>query len=71
MPDPSVDDHAIVFNETGFRMPMSLHGIFSYFPTSKPSVEDMTDLGEVYLLSPPSWDPHNEAYAKNEETFLD
>ena len=35
--DPTVDDHTITFLETGFRIPLSLWGIFSYFPTSKPT----------------------------------
>ena len=29
--DPTVDGHAITFVETGFRIPLSLWGIFSYF----------------------------------------
>jgi hypothetical protein len=35
--DPSVDDHSLCFPETGFRIPLSLWGMFSYFPTSKPT----------------------------------
>ena len=34
--DPTVDDHTITFMEIGVRIPLSLWGIFSYFPTSKP-----------------------------------
>ena len=28
------EDHVIIFPETGFRIPMMLWGIFSYFPTT-------------------------------------
>ena len=35
--DPTEEDHAITFPETGFRIPLSLWGIFSYFPTTKPT----------------------------------
>ena len=68
--DPSVEDHAVIFRETGFRIPLSLHGIFSCFTTSKPSVNDLNEIDQVYLLSPPSWNPHNISYAENESSFL-
>ena len=38
--DPLVEDHATVFKETGFRIPLSLNGIFLCFPTTKPLVSD-------------------------------
>lgn len=47
--DLSVEDHAIVFKGTGFRIPLSLHGIFSSFPTTKPSVDDLNGINDVYL----------------------
>ena len=69
--DPTVDDHAITFAETGFRIPLSLWGIFSYFPTSKPMHDDLLNPNEVYILSPASWNPHSDAYSANEESMLD
>ena len=69
--DPTVDDHAITFAEMGFRIPLSLWGIFSYFPTSKPMHDDLLNLNEVYILSPATWNPHSDAYSVNEESMLD
>jgi hypothetical protein len=69
--EPSVDDHSILFPETGFRIPLSLWGTFSYFPTSKPTAEFMQGTEEVYLLTPSRWNPHCDAYATNEENMLD
>ena len=69
--DPTVDDHAITFAETGFRIPLSLWGIFSYFPTSKPTHDDLLNPNEVYILSPATWNPHSDAYSANEESILD
>ena len=69
--DPTVDDHAITFVETGFRIPLSLWGIFSYFPTSKPTHDDLLNPNEVYILSPATWNPHSDAYSVNEESMLD
>ena len=69
--DPTVDDHAITFTEMGFRIPLSLWGIFSYFPTSKPTHDDLLNPNEVYILSPATWNPHSDAYSTNEESMLD
>ena len=69
--DPTVDDHAITFMETGFRIPLSLWGIFSYFPTSKPTHDDLLNPNEVYILSPATWNPHSNAYSTNEKSMLD
>ena len=69
--DPTVDDHAITFVEMGFRIPLSLWGIFSYFPTSKPTYDDLLNPNEVYILSRATWNPHSNAYSTNEESMLD
>ena len=69
--EPTVDDHAITFVETGFQIPLSLWGIFSYFPTSKPTHDDLLNPNEVYILSPATWNPHSDAYSTNEESMLD
>ena len=69
--DPTMDDHAITFVETGFRIPLSLWGIFSYFPTSKPTHDDLLNPNEVYILSPSTWNPRSDAYSTNEESMLD
>jgi hypothetical protein len=71
MEDPTEEDHAITFPETGFRIPLSLTGTFSFFPTSKPSVNDLIDPEEVYILTPTTWNPHLDVYARNEESMLD
>ena len=72
--DPTVDDHAIRHPETGLRIPLSLWGIFSYFPTRKPKVSELQKSEEVegiYILTPEVWNPHSDAYAFNEESMLD
>ena len=69
--DPTVDNHMITFMETGFWIPLSLWGIFSYFPTSKPTHDDLLSPTEVYILSPATWNPHSDAYSTNEESMLD
>lgn len=65
------DDHSIFFKETGFRIPLSLWGVFSYFTTMKPTSEELDQCEDVYDLSPTVWNPHSDAYASNEEAMLD
>ena len=69
--DPSIEDHSIYFKETGLRIPLSLDGVFSYFPTNKPSEEKLMESEDIYLLTPEHWNPNSMAYAKNEESMLD
>jgi hypothetical protein len=69
--DPSEEDYAITFPETGFRIPLSLWGVFSYFPTTKPTKDDLFEPDEVYLLTPTRWNPYTDVYAKNEDAMMD
>ena len=68
---PTVSDHSVYFPETDFRIPLSLQGIFSYFPTSKPTGEMMNGSEDIYVMTPSRWNPHSEAYAANEENMID
>ena len=68
---PSEEHHAIIFQETNFRIPLTLHGTFSYFPTSKPTTQELEEPEDVYVLTPTTWNPHSDAYVINEESMLD
>ena len=67
---PTEEHHAITFQETNFRIPLTLHGTFSYFPTSKPSTQELEE-PEVHVLTPTTWNPHSDAYVTSEESMLD
>ena len=69
--DPSVSDHSILFEESSFRIPLSLSGVFSYLPTTKPSSTTLNECDEVYIITPSRWDPHNHVYSSNERNMLD
>ena len=69
--DPSTNDHEIIFPETRFRIALSFWGIFSYFPSNKPTIEMLYKSEEVYLLITQNWDPHTDAYVQNKENMLD
>jgi hypothetical protein len=71
MEEPTEEDHALTFPETGFRIPLSLTGTFSFFPTTKASVNDLIDPEEVYILTTATWNPNLDVYAMNEKSMLD
>ena len=67
--DPGIDNHTLWFPDQKARMPLQLNGIFSCFPTDKPSSQDIDncDPSNVPHLSPKGgWDPHNSVHAENE-----
>ena len=68
---PTEEHHAIIFQEKTFRIPLTLHGTFSYFPTSKPTTQELEKPEDVYILTPTTWNPHSDAYVINEESMLD
>ena len=68
---PTEEHHAITFQETNFLIPLSLHGTFSYFPTSKPNIQELEEPEDVYVLTSTIWNPHSDAYVINEESILD
>jgi hypothetical protein len=71
--DPAIQDHSIYFEAFKLRIPLALWGIFSYFPTRKPTIKDLqSDENEVLLITPDGpWTPHTDVYARNEENMLD
>ena len=69
--NPTSMDHAVVFKDTDFKIPLSLRGTFSYFESSKPSRDTMLHSDEIYLLTPTRWDPHTTVYQENEANMVD
>ena len=51
--------------------PLSVWGIFSYFPSIKPSIQDLQGEQDVYILTLVTWNPHSDTYTSNEDSMLD
>jgi hypothetical protein len=70
--DPDVSDHSITFPDDNLRIPLQLWGIFSFFHTRIPTLDEITH-AEPIFLTPDShnWDPYSEHFAKNEDSMLD
>ena len=69
--DLTANDHALIFKEMGFRIPLSIHSIFSFFPTTKPMVKELQVGHDVYILTLECWNPHTDTYSANEASMLD
>jgi hypothetical protein len=67
----TIEEHSMLFPETGLSIPLSLWGTFSYFPTCKPTATHMQDSDEIYMLTPDRFNPHDDSYAENEDNMLD
>ena len=62
--NPEEEDHSVYFKEEGLRMPLRLHGVFSYFPSSKPSNELLNDCTKALLLTlDGTWNPNSDVYS--------
>ena len=69
------ESHSILDEESGLRIRLKLDGVVSYFPTIYINKDELEDPGsyEAIFLSPDaeSWDPYDEPYALNEDSFID
>ena len=67
--DPSVEDHSLFHEESGFRMLFTLDGTFTVFPThalTNKGIKQAKVYSTIYLRTPDShkWDPHDESYKR-------
>ena len=71
--NPSIENHSIYFPSDSYRIPLSLWGIFSYFPCRCPTDLELNECNNVQLMTPDGsrWNPHSDVYARNEENMLD
>ena len=70
---PTVQHYSIFFEEDNLRIPLALHGVFSYFPTILPSAHNMSDTLSILHLNPNVliYNPRSEAYARSEQNMQD
>jgi hypothetical protein len=70
--DPKIDgdSHTISFPQENLKIPLSLKGIVSYFPTRRPTREELESCPRIELTAPePEWNPHNCAYSQGEDNM--
>ena len=75
--NPTTHSHAIYFEEEEITVPLSLHGVTSYFPTRKPTLQEYydstTDEGVQCELTyeAPVWDPQDDEFTRQESNMVD
>ena len=64
------EDHTIQESATGLFITLQLRSIFSYFPSRKPTDEDLVD-GVIVVMTPEgiSWDAYDQNFADNKHSL--
>ena len=66
------EDHRIIDKGSELHIRLRLEGIFSSFPTRRPSAEDLQrDHIECIYLSPADWNPNSDHFSNNEDMLID
>ena len=69
---PNSDDHAILVKDYDLRIPLQLHGIFSFYHTRKPTLDEVLHKPKVFMTpDSANWDPYSDHFSKNEESMTD
>ena len=80
VPTPTDENHAITIRadnpgEKDFIIPLSLHGIISYFTSRKPTRAEFENADEEHRIELTSetleWDPKSDHYRQAEEAMID
>ena len=70
--DPTVDNYCAKFDDSDLRIPLKLNGIFSYFQSRKPTIEELHELPKLFLTpDADDWNPHSHTFGDNEESMFD
>ena len=69
---PTSTDHAIVIPTADVIIPLQLHGIFSFFHSRQPTIDEVNHSPSL-LLTPdlPQWNPYSQHFSSNEESLTD
>jgi hypothetical protein len=62
--------HSIVVEDPQVTIPLSLHGIVSYFPSRKPTQEDVESLEWITLTGTARWKPKSKEFAEKEALMV-
>ena len=69
------DSHCIVSRDRVLRVPLRLHGVFSYFPTFRPTDGEYHGAppSDHHFMTPSTypWNPNSDEWGRNEDRFID
>ena len=70
--NPNEYDHTIIIpgvDNEEYSIPLSLHGVTSYFPTRKPTMAEYNESSDHHIdltYDTPEWQPHSETFNDQE-----
>jgi len=70
----SIANHSVLFPSHSIRIPLYLRGIVSYFPSRRPTSDELNDDSMLVLdLTPRAseWNPHDNKYSELEAAMID
>jgi len=70
-PSSKPSAHAIHCPETDFTIPLSLEGVFSYFPSRTPTIDEIETCKRVYLTNEHEWNPHSQHFQDQENNVIE
>ena len=67
----SYDSHSTHLPNENYRIPLLLHGVFSYFPSKKPSLNVLNkNNNNALFLTNNKIDPHSKTHTENERAMI-
>jgi hypothetical protein len=70
-PKSKLSTHSIVSDDENFMILLSLKGVFSYFPTRTPSVDEFATCKRVQLTDEFNWGPHSQEFQEQENNVIE
>jgi hypothetical protein len=70
-PQPKPSSHSIHSQDEDFSIPLSLKGVFSYFESRTPTLDELSTCRRVQLTDEFSWDPHSETFQEQEINVIE
>jgi len=70
--EPLKSDHCIILDSDQLHISLQLNGIFSFFPSRRPTKEELETCGTIFITpDSASWDSYSTHFAENEKMYTD
>lgn len=63
--------HSIKCQEEDFIIPLFLKGVFSYFPSRTPTIEELETCKRIHLTDEHDWNPHSNEFQNQENNIME
>jgi hypothetical protein len=70
-PKDKPSTHSIHSPDENFTIPLYLKGVFSYFPSRTPMIEELETCQRIQLTDEFEWNPHSDGFQEQENNILE